>query len=74
MDGSLGGVRTEVVPSIGLIVSIVDVSAPQDSPTTTVMVSIYYSPQTKFAKVMFLHVSVILSIWVGSPGPYPGGR
>ena len=40
MDGSPGGVRTEVVPSIGLIVSIVDVSALQDSPTTTAMVRI----------------------------------
>ena len=33
-----------------------------------------YRPQTKFAKVMFLHVSVILSTGVGSPGPYPGRR
>ena len=48
-----------------------------------------YRPQTKFAKFMFLHVSVILSTggglqahtqggWLrglagGSPGPYPGG-
>ena len=29
----------------------------------------YYRPQTKFAKVMFLHVSVILSTWGG--GWYP---
>ena len=34
----------------------------------------FYRPQTKFAKVMFLHVSVILSTGGGSPGPYPGGR
>ena len=33
----------------------------------------YYRPQTKFAKVMFLHVTVILSTG-GSPGPYTGGR
>ena len=43
MVGSLGGVRTEVVPSTGRTVSIVDVSALQDSPTTTVMVSICLS-------------------------------
>ena len=41
---------------------------------------LYYRPQTKFAKVMFLHVSVILSTEGGyssmpcrSPGPHPGG-
>ena len=45
----------------------------------------YYRPQTKFAKVMFLHVSVILStvgvgggvpacIGGGIPGPHPGGK
>ena len=34
----------------------------------------YYCPQTKFAKVMFLHVSVILSTGWGSPGTYPEGR
>ena len=39
----------------------------------------YYRPQTKFAKVMFLHVSVILSRgWYpsmpcSSPGPHPAG-
>ena len=36
----------------------------------------YYRPQTKFAKVMFLHVSVILSTGGGVPGqvhpPEPG--
>ena len=35
-----------------------------------------YRPQTKFANVMFLHVSVILSTgdgWERAPGPYPGG-
>ena len=32
----------------------------------------FYRPQTKIAKVMFLHVSIILSTG-GSPGPYPGG-
>ena len=35
--------------------------------------NIYYRPQTKLAKVMFLHVSVILSTggstWVGTPWP-----
>ena len=31
----------------------------------------FYRPQTKFAKVMFLHVSVILST-VGVPGPGGG--
>ena len=43
---------------------------------------LYYRPQTKFAKVMFLHVSVILSTWGGvvfppgqtSPGRHPPGR
>ena len=39
MVGSPGGARTEVPPSIGLTVSIVDVSALQDSPITTAMVS-----------------------------------
>ena len=42
----------------------------------------YYRPQTKFAKAMFLHVSVILSTWGGllpgrvclvSVGSAPGG-
>ena len=32
----------------------------------------FYRPQTKFAKVMFLHMSVILSMG-GCLGPYPGG-
>ena len=45
----------------------------------------YYHMQTKFAKVMFLHMSVILSTGEGgvaghpsmhcrSPGPHPGGK
>ena len=34
----------------------------------------FYRPPTKFAKVMFLHVSVILFTGGVSPGPYPGGR
>ena len=39
----------------------------------------YYRPQTKFAKVMFLHLSVILftggSTWAGTPGQvHPPGR
>ena len=33
----------------------------------------YYRPQTKFAKVMFLHVSVILSTGGGVSRPIPGG-
>ena len=35
---------------------------------------IYYRPQTKFAKVMFSHVSIILSTGGGCLGPGPGGR
>ena len=34
----------------------------------------HYRPQTKFAKVMFLHVSVILSTGGLCLGPGPGGR
>ena len=34
----------------------------------------YYRPQTKFAKVMFLHVSIILSTGRGCLGPHPGGN
>ena len=34
----------------------------------------YYRPQTKFAKVMFLHLSVSHSVHGGGcPGPGPGG-
>ena len=35
----------------------------------------YYRPQTKFVKVMFLHLSVSHSVHRGgvSPGPHPGG-
>ena len=33
----------------------------------------FYHPQTKFAKVMFLHQSVILFTGGGCLGPGPGG-
>ena len=33
----------------------------------------FYRPQTKFAKVIFLHVSVILFTEGRSPGPHQGG-
>ena len=34
----------------------------------------FYRPQTKFAKVMFLHLSVSHSVHGGVPGRYPPGR
>ena len=34
----------------------------------------YYRPQTKFAKVMFLHVSVCPRGGGGCLGPYPGEK
>ena len=80
------GASTDVIlaPSPGICVSLLIEIVPclsclYQAQTLLLKFNHYYRPQTKFAKVMFLHLSVILftggSTWAGtSPGRYTPPR